>query len=299
MRSWKEWWVGRRWAGVVLAATLLLAGCSGLRFAYNQGPELAYWWLDGYADFDDIQAARVREALTAWFRWHRSTQLDDYAVLLARAQHDVVGDVTPQQLCEWNAGLRRRVELAFDQAAPPLAELMATLSPAQVQHIERRYAKSNAEFRREFLQPEPGERLAASVKRAVDRAETFYGRLDAAQRERLARGVVESPFYAELWLSERQARQQDSLAVLRRLQANPSAESRPAQARAELQRIGGSLYHSPREAYRVYGERLIDYNCALAAELHNSTTPAQRETLAGKLRGWEHDVRLLAGAAGH
>ena len=59
----------------MLAATLLLAGCGiALRLGYNQGPSLAFRWLDGYAEFDDAQSLRVRAALDEFFNWHRRTQ---------------------------------------------------------------------------------------------------------------------------------------------------------------------------------------------------------------------------------
>ena len=29
----------------------LLGGCNALRVAYNTGPQLTWWWLDGYVDF--------------------------------------------------------------------------------------------------------------------------------------------------------------------------------------------------------------------------------------------------------
>ena len=40
-------------------ACLLLAGCSAVRLAYNQAPDLMYWWLNGYVDFD-AEAGRAR-----------------------------------------------------------------------------------------------------------------------------------------------------------------------------------------------------------------------------------------------
>ena len=51
---------------IIVALVLLaagLTGCSAVRFGYNQAPELVYWWLDGYVDFDDAQSRRVREML--------------------------------------------------------------------------------------------------------------------------------------------------------------------------------------------------------------------------------------------
>ena len=50
----------RRWIiGLLCLALAGLSGCSALRLGYNTAPELAYWWIDGYADFDDAQAPQV------------------------------------------------------------------------------------------------------------------------------------------------------------------------------------------------------------------------------------------------
>ena len=42
-------------------------------------PDLVYWWLDRYIDFNDTQTPRVHEAIKQWFAWHRRSQLPDYA----------------------------------------------------------------------------------------------------------------------------------------------------------------------------------------------------------------------------
>jgi len=52
---------------------------------------------------------------------------------------------------------------------------------------------------------------------------------------------------------------------------------------------------SPRAAYREYQKQLFDHNCRLVARFHNSTTPEQRRRGADKLKGWEEDLRALAG----
>ena len=51
---------------------------------------------------------------------------------------------------------------------------------------------------------------------------------------------------------------------------------------------------APPGAYLNYQQRLIDYNCAVVAQLHNSTTGAQRQAARAKLKGWEQDLRALA-----
>lgn len=279
---------------IIVALSILawgLTGCSAVRFGYNQAPELAYWWLDGYADFDDAQTLRVREGLAQWFAWHRRTQLPDYAALLARAQAELPADTTPQRVCRWWDELRQRGERAAEQALPAAAEVMSTLKPAQLQHIERRYARKNEEFRDDFLDKDPARRLDRSVQRAVERAEFLYGSLEAPQRALVAKLVAASPFDPDAWYDERVLRQQEALQLMRRLGSENASRDT---ALATLRAYGERMARSPREPYRRYQEKLETYNCGFAASLHNATTPAQRQAAVAKLKGWEADFRALA-----
>ncbi len=103
--------------------------------------------------------------------------------------------------------------------------------------------------------------------------------------------MAASPFDADAWNAERLQRQQDALQLLRRL-ANPPADRDTALA--ALRAYVAHVWRSPREPYRRYQEKLETYNCAFAASLHNSTTPAQRQAAAAKFKGWEVDLRALA-----
>ena len=277
---------------VALCSVLALtSGCSALRIGYGTAPDLAYWWLDRYVDFNNLQTPRVREAIKQWFAWHRRTQLPDYATQLGRARVEVLADTTPARVCEWQAEVIRRAHTAFDRIAPAAADLMLTITPGQISYLEQRYVKFNGDFRDDFLQPDPRKRAEANLKRTVDRAESLYGRLDDAQRARIADGLTRSPFDAEVWFAERRQRQQDALQILRRLTAEGANRD---QALVALRGYADRLERSPRETYRRYSERLSEFNCAFAASLHNATSAAQRRTAAGKLAGWEGDLRAIA-----
>ena len=269
----------------------LVAGCTAVRFGYNQGPELAFWWIDRYIDFDDAQELKARDAIASWFKWHRSTQLPDYAALLAKAQAEVDDPVTPAQICRWTETLQARLDRAFEHALPDLAESVRALTPQQLSHLERKYAKNIKEFRHDFLQSDPEERRRAQIKRIVDRAEMLYGRVNDAQRERIAQMNAESPLDPQAWLLERQRRQQDAVQALRRLSAEQAG---PEQAQAALKRIYEDMFRSPREGYRAYQQRVIQYNCGLAAQVHNLAGPEQLAHAVKRLRGWEEDMRALA-----
>ena len=273
------------------ALLALLGGCSLLRLAYAQADAWAFRWLDGYVDFDDAQSLQVRDALAAWFAWNRKTQLADYAALLDKIEVAVKADTTPEQVCGGWYEVRRRIDTGLDQAVPALAAVGATLQPAQIANVERRYAKGNREFRDDHLQADPVKRRKVAIRRIVSRAESLYGDLDDAQRARIALQVAASPSDPQRALDEREQRQRDVVRVLRRLDAG---ELDGARAQAAVRALLSQVDRSPRDAYRRYAERLVQHNCVMVADLHNATTPAQRRTASQKLKGWAAELRELA-----
>ena len=282
---------------MVLMVLLLpaLSGCSALRLGYANGPQLAWWWIDGYFDFHREQAPQVKQALDKWFDWHRSSQLPDYVALLASARQQVLEPATPALVCRWQDRVREQFEPALARASADFADIVPGLGEAQFRHLEQKYAKLVDEMRADFLQADAAERQRESVKRAVERAERVYGSVDEAQLRVVTAGVLASPFSPELWLAERQRRQRDTLQVLRRLVTERSdRDQRMAALRALVQRTE----RSPNPEYRAYQLKLRDYNCALAAQIHNATTPAQRQKARDSLKGWEDDLKSLTALSG-
>lgn len=280
--------------GLLLAAAALLGGCSSVRLAYGNGAQLAWWWLDGYVDFSAEQAPRVKQGMGALFDWHRASQLPAYASLLATAQRQVLEPTTPELACRWQSQVRGLLEPTLQRSLALAAEQSAGLGDAQFKHLEQRYAKVLVEMRENFLQPDPAERQAKSVERAVERAERLYGRLAPAQLQVVREGVQASPFDPALWLQERQRRQREVLDTLRRLAADKAdADQRLAAMRV----LAAHTEVSPNPVYRSYQLKLTEYNCALAARIHNAAPPAQRQQARETLKGWEEDLRALAAPA--
>ncbi|ODU10487.1 MAG: hypothetical protein ABS84_03765 [Rubrivivax sp. SCN 71-131] len=281
-------------AWLLATGLFLLVGCSALRLAYDHGPMLAWWWLDGWGDFGGEQALRVKDGIRSWFDWHRKAELDGYAAWLGRVQAKSAESVTPAQMCAWADEARQQLEPALQQAIITLAPWVAGLSEGQLQHIARRYAEDNEELRREHLQPDAAERQAAALQRLQDRAERFYGRLSGAQRELLSRMLRASPMDARRWLAEREQRQQQTLRALRRLLAERADAPRAA---AVLRGLVADVERSPDPAYRAHQQRVRAFNCELAARLHDSASTAQRRVLHDRLQGWRDDLAVLAASS--
>ncbi|MFN5165490.1 MAG: DUF6279 family lipoprotein [Pseudomonadota bacterium] len=278
-----------------LAAAPLLAGCGALRLGYGNGPQLAWWWLDGYLDVTSAHAPAVKSAIARWFDWHRASELPKTVAFLGGVAAQMTEPTTPAQAAHLGEQARALADPALDRALLLGAEVLPGLGEAQLRHLEQRYAKNLEELRSEFAQADPTERRRAAEKRATERFERVYGRLNEAQQRLVAEGLAASPFDPELWLAERRARQRDTVATLRRL----LAERADADARtAALRMLAERGTASPDPAYRARQQRLVEHNCALTARVHNAATPAQRARARDTLRGWADDLRSLLETAG-
>jgi hypothetical protein len=283
---WKTWIIG-----MLLALPMVwMGGCSSIPLAYNNGPQLAWWWIDAYLDFSGAQTPPVKQAIDQLFDWHRSTQIALYLPLLTAAQSQVSEATTATLACRWQDQVRERLDPTLERLLGSAADLLPSLGEAQFKHLEKRYTKVLAELRDDFLQPDLAERHTQSVKRALERAERLYGRLAEPQRQVISAGVAASPFNPDLWWQERQRRQRDTVQTLRRLAADKADRDLRL---AALRTLVARVERSPDATYRAYQLKLADYNCAFAAQIHNATTPAQRKRAFETLKEWESDLRLL------
>ncbi len=278
---------------LVLTLLWLLSGCSALRVVYDTGPMLAWWWIDGYADFSGEQATRVKDDIRQWFTWHRTTQLPDYAGWLGGTRSKIGESITQPQVCRAWDEARRLLDPAIDKAVLRAASWVPGLTDAQLRQVDKRYAKANEELRADFLQTDPVQRHEAAMKRTLERVEMIYGSLDDTQVKLVSDGIKASPFNAEAWLTERLRRQRDTLQTLRRLVAERADNDRVV---ATLRTLAERSERSSDPVYRAYQQRLKDYNCGFAARIHNASNPTQRQAARDRFKGWEDDLRALATA---
>ena len=290
-------------APIVLALALTaLHGCTtttAVKVAYNQSPDLAYWWLDDYADFNGVQSLQLKAALARLQDWHRQTQLPLYAQSLQGLQRLAPTDISADQACRMAADARAHVATVLEQIEPTAASLAATLQPAQLDTMARKFAKGNAEWRGDFIEVSAQKMQTRRFKQARERAELLYGSLNDTQSAALKRGVAQSVFDPALAYTERLRRQQDMLQTLRAITAAaaPTADASRG-ARASVHALLGRALTSPDAAYRRYQEALTSEGCALFADLHQRASTTQRLHAAQALKRYEDLLLSLAGQAG-
>ncbi len=284
-------------------------GCSTVRLAYNQAPLAAYWYLDDYVDFSEEQKPAVKAALNELHQWHRQTQLPAYIETLQKIQRQMPEPLTPAKACDFYQEVQERIMMSLEGAMrldqTPAASFslqkLAMLDRNQLLNMERKFAKSNVKYREDYLSGSPRQVAEKRLEQAVSRAESIYGKLDERQQALLQTRLEQTGFDPELAYAERLRRQQDMLQALRSL-ASPgtsgSAVMTPATAKTvaagpALEGVFTRAVASPDSGYRAHSQRIRMHNCQTFADLHNSTTPAQRQKALAKLQGYEQDLRAL------
>ena len=279
---------------LALTTALVLSGCSAAKLAYNNAPDLSYWWIDSYLDLGDAQSLKLRTDLTTLHGWHRQNELPLYIGTLENLRRLAPANVTPDQACELGDGLKARIQSLLNQAEPALLSLAQNTKAEQLTHLTQQFEKHNKKWRAEWMEGTPTERTARRQKQWVDRIEMLYGRLEEPQMAVLRAALATSGFDANWRYRDLLRRQQDALATLRRVMDGQLNE---AELKKEVRALITRTTESPDDGYRNYATKMTLESCRTLAALHNSTSPAQRRTLQDRLQGYETDARTLVAAA--
>jgi hypothetical protein len=283
----------RRWLGFALrgaTAIVLLAalgGCSAIRLAYGQAPNLAYWWVDDFVDLTDTQSTVLRKDIENFFAWHRAKELPLYVERLEQWQTLAAQDTTAEQSCQQFDLLRAAYQRSVERSIEPFARLALGLQPDQLQHLARHHAKSDQKFSDEWLDDGEEARRSRLFDKALDRYETLYGDLSTAQRNALQARTKTSGFDPVRVQAERKRRQADLLSTLKQ------AQTQPTQATALLRQWHNRVLNSPDPSYAAYSRAVIREGCEQYAALHNTTSAQQRAHAANTLRQYESDLIAL------
>lgn len=276
----------------LLVLFALVTGCSSVRFSYNQGDTLLYWWLDSYVDLEGQQADTVKRDIDKLFQWHRQTQLPDYAALLGKMQKQVAGNPSQADVIDLYKEIRARGERLTSRAVPELTTLALSITPEQIANIERKFHAKNAEYREKFMEGSPEKRKSARFKKAMKQLEQWFGNFSKEQEAILRKTVDARPLDNQQWLEERVWRQRRILSLLRKFQQEkPTREQAEAQV-AALQRELFRRTESP-ERKALY-DAGVEHTSNLILTALRIATPAQKQHAQERIQGWINDFQALA-----
>jgi hypothetical protein len=281
----------------LIALMALAAGCSSIRFTYNHGDTLLYWWMNAYLDLDSDQAGWVKKDIDNLFQWHRKTQLRDYVQLLANGQRQLAGNVTQADLLSDYHEIKARTELLAYKALPELADLARSIRPEQIAQMEKKFVKNNEDYRRKFMRGDAEQRKKARFKKAMEQFDLWFGPFSSEQEMVLRKASDARVLDNEIWLDERIRRQQRILAVLRKVQQEKlSKEATIAQMHNLVKEIFDRFEAPERKAFF---DTYIDQTTQMILTAVRIATPAQKAHAQKRMQGWIEDFNTLAADARH
>lgn len=278
---------------VVLALMLVVvAGCSSLRLAYNNGDTVLYWWLNAYVDLDRDQKGWVREDIDKLFDWHRKTQLKDYVEILRKGQKQVQGNVTQAELLADYSEIKSRTQSLLLKAAPDLADLARSLKPEQIAQMEKKFKSNNDDYRKKFLTGDQEKRQQLRYKKSMEQFELWFGSFSREQEAAIRKASDARPLDNEIWLDERSRRQRNVLNLVQKVQTEKlGKEATVALINTLIRDSFERLEHSER---KPFFDAFENSTAQMVLTVIKIATPAQKEHAVKRMQGWIDDFNSLA-----
>jgi len=206
----------------IAAVAVLLVSCTFTRFAYNQADTLASWTADDYFGLTGPQKDEFSKRFEHLYTWHRYEQLPEYAQFMRTAQSRMQAGLTREDVLWFIEGIRTRTRTFARKAAPDAAALLATVTPAQIEHLQKKWEKENRKYARERkLNGTLEERQEAEAKRIIKQLEEWLAPLNSEQEQRITALVKELPALEQERYAERLRRQKEFLDILARRNDDP------------------------------------------------------------------------------
>lgn len=269
----------------LVAAALLLAGCSRVELAYNSAEPLLRLYADDYLGLDADQLERWEPRLEAALARHRTDELPYLAAFFGAMLEASRTGFDPQNtsclVASFKDLYRRQARIAAGVVAP----LLSGLNTRQINALEERF---RVEYEDDRIDPARRDIQREQRKRA-DRyrksIEDWTGSLGASQRALVADVTARMPDTAESVLAYRTRKRAELIALLR-------AGAGEARIRAFLESWLVDYQDLPPDLERA-GEAIGERIAELLVRLGGSLDERQRARLERRLRQLRDDLMDL------
>jgi hypothetical protein len=272
---------------LLLLAAAWLAGCSGTRLAYNNADTVVRWMANDYFALEGPQEDDFKARLARFHAWHRSEELPRYSVLMMSAGDKLAGGLTaPQLLWAWES-VKGRYRRMAAHAAPELAAVLATLTPAQFDRLDRKFAESDAEYAKKYLKGGVEEQRKRRDKRNLELMREWFGDLTDEQEAQVKASSGKLPLLYALRLQNRQRRQGEFVDLLK-------AHRSPTELEPGLNKWLTDWEEGASPEYRRLTDLHRDGYIQMLLELDRSLTPAQRARAVTRIYEYAEMFKELA-----
>lgn len=257
---------------VVLAC--VIGSCSLVKMAYNNLPELTYWWLDDYFNFSQSQKTTLTSALHKLHEWHRRDQLPNYVSQLQNIQSSLANQqISAFQTCEQIDAIKLSIRTTQTESISIIIEMAPLLSDKQLSHFQTKLQKHAEKWKSKWYQETVEKQIEARLEKTEDFAKKVYGSLDDAQRSLLKQSLLQLNINPAMSYAEILRRNDDAFQTISALQNEAlTLDEKSALVKAAFDR----LHKSPNQDYLTYADAITKNSCETIANLHTTTNAKQK-----------------------
>ena len=278
-----------------LSLGLFLGGCSVLQSLFENSPQLLFWWIDGFVDFDGAQTQKVKAALNALQALVRQKELPLLLEQVKLFEDAAQGELSPDLSCQALPFLYSRVPPLLHALTPALADILPTLSETQIKHIRKRFEDKNKDWSDEWIKPQASKVLEQQTDKGIEQAQDLYGKLSLEQKQLIRASAKASGYNAQTALAIRLEHQSLTLSTLNQIRETKEKPLTHEELEELIQSWAQQLMRSPNPQFRTYQENRASFNCQAVVQFHASTTTEQRLNAQKRLKRYERDlIELMA-----
>jgi hypothetical protein len=267
----------------------LLAGCSMIRVGYGHLDTYAAWKANEYFDLEAHQKDEFARRFNRLHEWHRYEQLPDYAAFLSQARRRLDRPLQFEDVEWFIEGVKTRYARLVTRTVDDAAALLYTITPAQLESLQRQWEKDNRRFARDY-------RLAGSledIKRARARrtlalARDWVGNLTHEQEQRIIALANDLPVTEKLRHEDRMRRQREFLELMK--QRGDDRNQFAARLRQWL--IEWDQHRAPEYAQRSH--EWFTRRVQMLIEIERMLHPHQRAVALARIEDYIEDFTRLA-----
>ena len=275
-------------SAILALVVFCLAGCSGIKLAYNQADTVTAWLADDYFELTGEQRDVFRDHFQRLHGWHRSTQLHEYAALLGSVQRRLKAGVKEADVAWLIDSVKASYRTIVLRGHADAARVLSMLSEQQLNAARREFEKRNRKYAREWgISASPEEQQRLRAKQTLRRVEHWTGPLTAAQEARIGAMSRELPLVTEHRYRDRIRRQQEFLSLLESRKDSDAFAHRLRDWLADWDRSRASDYE---EAL----ERFVAASAKMYPQIYALLTPEQRAHINERLQRYITAFRELA-----
>lgn len=272
------------------ALAALLSGCmSMVGLGYGHAETVAAWKADQYFDLDAEQERQFSDRFAALYAWHRYEELPEYVGFLGTAGYRLERGLKPADIEWFTEGLKARYRRVVQRAAGDAADLLATLTPGQIEHLKQRWQSDNRKFAADHkVDGTPEERRQARAKRLVNQVKNWAGSLTGEQERRISALAHALPDTERMRHEDRMRRQREFAQLLDARTGDRAA------FRAKLASWLADWERGRDPTYARLSETSWQQRMELYVAVWRLLTPEQRTNVAERLQNHISEFRRLS-----